>query len=217
MSESGGGKWCAPSASTTSDDSTQKKSTTNGPTGCCLLNFAPICARDRRSFQSARSAGVEALARYPLPRSLANASSLPAGVEASRTIMLGKGTLGQDGITARVTTVVDPQLAAASAEWASAFPKVGDPIAALDGMRADFAAADLGIVLVHGPRELAETIAKQFAGTVDVVVMAGVHTNPERSRVGSPAVQLGEHGLVDRIDVRGEKLSGHGTSSDAKE
>jgi hypothetical protein len=143
----------------------------------------------------ASAAGLDALARYPLPRTLANASGpLPAGVDAARTITLGQG------ITAHVTTVVDPQLAAASAEWAPSYPKLGEPIAALEGMRAELAAADLGIVVVHGPRELAETIAKQLGGAVDVVVMAGVQTNPERSRVGSPAVQLGETWLLEPGD-----------------
>lgn len=142
----------------------------------------------------ASASGVEALARYPLPRTLANASERPAGVEAVRTIELG------NGLVARVTTVIDPELAAASAEWAPAFPKVTDPLAALQAVQPELATADLSIVMVHGPRTLAETIAKQFGSDVDVVVMGGLQPNPERSRTGSPAVQLGDTWLLEPGD-----------------
>ncbi len=132
----------------------------------------------------ASSVGGEALTRHSLPRVLANTSERPAGVEALRTISLDRG------LVATVTAVVDPALASGSASWAPGFPALGDPLAALKLLEPELAKGDLSVVMVHGPRELAESIAREL--DVDVVVMAGVQANPERSRTGSPAVRLGK-------------------------
>ncbi|MFV8751258.1 multiheme c-type cytochrome [Nannocystaceae bacterium ST9] len=149
------------------------------------------------------TAKAEALSQYALPRVLANASERPAGVESMRTIELGRG------LTARVTAVVDPTLAGASAKWAPGFPALGDPMAALKTLQPELAQADLSVVMVHGPRELAESIAREL--DVDVVVMGGVQPNPERSRMGSPAVKLGRAWLLEPGD-RAQSL-GHLTLS----
>ncbi len=135
--------------------------------------------------------GRAALERYPMPRVLANVSERPAGVEAIRTIALA------EGIEAKVTAVVDPELAKAST-WAKDFPVPTDPIAALEALQPELPDAALTVVMIHGPRELAETVAREI--DVDVVVMAGVLDNPERSRLGSPAVQIGDTWLLEPGD-----------------
>lgn len=140
----------------------------------------------------ASSAGAEALTRYSLPRVLANASERPAGVETMQTIELGHG------LVASVTAVVEPELATAASDWAKGFPAVSDPLAALQPLQTELAKADLSVVMVHGSRKLAETIAREL--DVDVVVMGGIQANPERSRTGSPAVQLGGTWLLEPGD-----------------
>jgi hypothetical protein len=140
----------------------------------------------------ASSAGAEALGRYTLPRTLATASERPAGVEAVRTVELGHG------LVASVTTVVEPALATAATAWAPGFPIPSDPLTALQQVRDQLTKADLSVVMVHGSRELAESIAREL--DVDVVVMGGIQPNPERSRMGSPAVQLGGTWLLEPGD-----------------
>lgn len=140
----------------------------------------------------ASSAGAEALTRYPLPRVLANASDRPEGVASIRTIELGHG------LVASVTSVVEPELGSASTAWAPGFPATSDPLAALKLLQPELAKADLSVVMVHGSRKLAETIAREL--DVDVVVMGGIQANPERSRMGSPAVQLGHAWLLEPGD-----------------
>jgi hypothetical protein len=143
------------------------------------------------------SASIEALAGHPLPRVIAN---LEAGVElptaqAVRTIPLGRG------LSAAVTQVVDPELGAAAraTSWGKEFPALVDPVAALRELGPEFGEATLRIVMVHGPRSLAETIAGEVEG-LDVVVMGGVISNPERGRLGSAPVQIGRTWLLEPGD-----------------
>lgn len=139
--------------------------------------------------------GVAMLAELPMPRVIANVSddARPAGVETVRTLPVGHG------LDAAVTAVVDPELAKAAREsWAPAFPELGEPVAALnqDAIQAELGKADLQVVLVHGPRELAEAVARGVPG-VDIVVMGGEFHNAERGRVGTAPAQLStEHGEV---------------------
>jgi hypothetical protein len=140
----------------------------------------------------ASSTGAQALTRYPLPRVLANAKERPAGVDAFRTIALGHG------LVAHVTAVVEPELAGAATEWAPGLPAVSDPLTALRELQPELDKADLSVVMVHGSRDLAESIARSLE--VDIVVMGGIQQNPERSRVGSPAVQLGKTWLLEPGD-----------------
>lgn len=151
----------------------------------------------------ASSSSGKALTTWPLPRVIANldpaseaAKQLRSGgVEASRVIPLGHE------LTAAVTQVVDPELgsAARATKWGKDFPALIDPIAALTELGPSLREADLQIVMVHGPRSLAETIAREVEG-VDVVIMGGIIDNPERSRVGSAPVQIGSAWLLEPGD-----------------
>jgi hypothetical protein len=148
--------------------------------------------------------GPAALAELPLPRVIANleAGSSVATVEAHRVVALGRG------LSAAVTQVVDPELGAAARAkpWGTAFPKLRDPVAALTELAPALeAATNLQIVMVHGPRELAEQIAREVPG-IDVVIMGGVIDNPERGRLGSVPVQIGETWLLEPGD-RGQTIA----------
>lgn len=133
--------------------------------------------------------GVAALAELPLPRVIANLadpSSRPDGVATHRVVPLGHG------LSAAVTQVVDPSLATAARarEWGQSFPDVGDPVAALKQLWPELDGASMQIVMVNGPRALAETIAREVEG-VDIVIIGGVFTNADQSRLGSAPVQIG--------------------------
>jgi len=140
----------------------------------------------------ASSAGAGALATHALPRVLANASGPLDAVASIRTIALGHG------LVASVTAVVEPDLGLAAATWAPGFPALEDPLATLKQLQPELAKADLSIVMVHGTRKLAESIAREL--DVDVVVMGGVQINPERSRMGSPPVRVGNAWLLEPGD-----------------
>ncbi|NVB37852.1 hypothetical protein G6O69_08400 [Pseudenhygromyxa sp. WMMC2535] len=156
-------------------------------------------------------AGAESLATFPLPRVLGNVAPTegagagegaanPAGVEPLRVISLGHG------LEAAVTVVVDPALAeAARGSWAADFPALQAPVEALAGLAPALAKADLQVVVVHGPRDLAETVAREVEG-LDVVVMGGVLENADLGRLGSAPVQIGQTWLLQPGD-RGQSIS----------
>jgi hypothetical protein len=145
----------------------------------------------------ASSKSGAALAQMPLPRVAANLAknARPAEVERVRTIPLGHG------LSAAVTHVIDPELAsAARAEaWGKPFPAVTDPIAALRELAPALAKAQLQVVMVNGPRTLAETIAREVEG-IDVIVVGAKFSNPDRARVGSSAVQIGSTWVLEPGD-----------------
>lgn len=145
----------------------------------------------------ASSESGAALAKLELPRVVANFAddARPAGVEALREIPLGRG------LTAAVTQVIDPALAEAARArpWAKDLPPVSDPLEALAGLPEPFRSAQLQIVMVHGPRELAETIARELDG-VDVVVIGGEFSNVDQARLGSSAVRIGSAWVLEPGD-----------------
>jgi len=148
--------------------------------------------------------GAAALDTLSLPRVSANieASARPAGVEAMRTVDLGRG------LHAAVTQVVAPELAeqAATHDWGKPVPSFTDPIAALEGLGDAFAGAPLKIVMVHGPRALAEAIAENEAVDVDVVIIGGEIDNPDEARLGSAPVRVGGAWILQPGD-RGQTIS----------
>jgi hypothetical protein len=131
-----------------------------------------------------------ALDQWPMPRVLANVDASAreplAGLAAHRVVDVGHG------IKAGVTAVIDPALAATT----STFPATTDPLAAAKREVASMEAAGvtLTVVMVHGPRALAESVAREAEG-VDLVVMGGVLEGADRSRLGSAVQQVG-HGYV---------------------
>ncbi len=137
---------------------------------------------------AAPEAGLAALEQFPLPRVLANidADAAPiAGVERVRVIQLGHG------LEATVTSVVDPSMVeGARTRWAEAFPAITDPLPALQRLAPQMAEADLQVVVVNGPRSLAEDIARELEG-VDVVVVGGEFHNPDRARLGTAPTFVG--------------------------
>lgn len=130
-----------------------------------------------------------AVTEFPLPRAIANveAAARPPGVTSHREVPLGHG------LTAAVTQIVDPQLveAARARGWGADFPAVTEPIAALEQLWPELESASLQVVMVNGPRSLAETVARELEG-VDVVVIGGVFTNADQSRLGGAPVQIGK-------------------------
>jgi hypothetical protein len=130
-----------------------------------------------------------AVTELPLPRAIANVedAARPPGVTSHREVSLGHG------LTAAVTQIVDPQLveAARARGWGADFPAVTEPIAALEQLWPKLESASLQIVMVNGPRSLAETVARELEG-VDVVVIGGVFTNADQSRLGGAPVQIGK-------------------------
>lgn len=159
----------------------------------------------------ASSSSAAALSSMPLPRVIANLETKVAvpTVERFRTIPLGHG------LSAAVTQVVDLELgkAARATPWGKDFPALADPITALQTLAPELQKASLQIVMVHGPRELAERIAREVEG-LDVVVMGGVIDNPERGRLGSAPVQIGKTWLLEPGD-RAQTISHLTLSIDA--
>jgi hypothetical protein len=143
----------------------------------------------------ASASSGSALAELPLPRTIANMDARPAGVTAYREVPLGRG------LTAAVTQVVDPQIAEAARArgWGANFPAVTEPIAALEQLWPTLEVASLQVVMVHGPRSLAETVAREHPG-VDVVVIGGVFSNADQSRLGSAPVQIGSTWVIEPGD-----------------
>lgn len=151
----------------------------------------------------ASSESGAALAQLPLPRVTANlaADARPAGVERVRVIPLGHG------LTAAVTQVIDPEVAsaAASTDWGKQFPAVTDPIAALRAVKPELEKAQLQVVMVNGPRSLAESIARELEG-IDVIIVGAAFTNADQARVGSSAVKIGTTWVLEPGD-RGQTIS----------
>jgi hypothetical protein len=145
----------------------------------------------------ASSASGSALTKLAMPRVIANleAGATVATAKPLRVIPLGHG------LDAAVTQIVDPALgqAARTTAWGKDFPGLSDPLAALRELGPTFNDADLQVVMVHGPRALAETIAREVPG-VDIVIMGGVIDNAERGRVGSAPVQIGDVWLLEPGD-----------------
>lgn len=138
--------------------------------------------------------GAQAFAELAMPRVLANTDAAPDSVETHRTVPLG------NGLEAAVTAVIDPALAdAARSSWAASYPEVGEPIAALKALAPKLNEADLQVVMVHGPRELAESIAREIEG-LDVVVMGGEFHNPDRARLGTSPTQIGSAWILEPGD-----------------
>ncbi len=176
------------------------------------LDGGLVCGLGPTDFASSES--TQALSKLAMPRVIANlsaeakAAKLPT-VEPHRVISLGHG------LDAAVTQVVDPQLgeAARAKPWGKDFPALRDPVTALRELGPKFGEADLQIVMVHGPRSLAETVARELEG-VDVVVMGGVIENAERGRLGSAPVQIGDAWLLEPGD-RAQTISHLTLSIDA--
>lgn len=145
----------------------------------------------------ASPASGAALTDLPLPRALANVedAARPPGVTSYREVPLGRG------LTAAVTQIVDPQLAEAARarSWGTNFPAVTEPIAALEQLWPELERASLQVVMVNGPRSLAETVARELEG-VDVVVIGGVFTNADQSRLGGAPVQIGNAWVLEPGD-----------------
>ena len=142
----------------------------------------------------------QAMADLPMPRVLANTAAAPDGVASHRLVPVGRG------LQAAVTAVIDPAIADhARGSWAPDYPEVGEPIAALKALAPELAKADLQIVMVHGPRDLAESIAREVEG-LDVVVMGGELHNPDRARVGTSAAQIGSTWILEPGD-RGQTIA----------
>ncbi|MCA9700093.1 MAG: hypothetical protein KC431_21385, partial [Myxococcales bacterium] len=145
------------------------------------------------------SKGAAALSEFALPRVLANLGETdpeksPFGVESHRVVPLGRG------LEAAVTVVLDPALAdEARNSWAPTFPLISPPLPALQALSPELAKSDLQVVVVHGPRDLAESVAREVEG-IDVVVMAGVLDNPDLGRLGSAPVQIGQTWLLEPGD-----------------
>lgn len=161
----------------------------------------------------ASGASAEALGKFPLPRALANLEATVelATVERMRVIPLGRE------LSAAVTVVVDPALgkAARATAWGKDFPALTDPIAALKELAPKLdEAANLQIVMVHGPRALAEAVAREVEG-VDVVIMGGVIDNADRGRLGSTPVLIGSTWVLEPGD-RAQTISHLTLSIDAK-
>lgn len=145
----------------------------------------------------ASSSAAAALSSLPLPRVIANleAGAAVKTVERQRVIPLGRG------LSAAVTQVVDPKLgeAARATAWGKDFPPLLEPVAALHELAPELAKASMQIVIVHGPRSLAETIAREVEG-LEVIVIGGVIENTELGRLGSAPVQIGETWLIEPGD-----------------
>lgn len=136
-----------------------------------------------------------AIAELALPRALANIDARPEGVASHRVVPLGHG------LSAAVTSVIEPRLAdeARARPWGANFPAVSEPIAALRTLWPELSKAQLQVVMVHGPRSLAEAIAGEFDG-LDVVVLGGVIKNVDEARVGSAPVQVGTAWILEPGD-----------------
>jgi hypothetical protein len=134
----------------------------------------------------ASPSGPSAVRELELPRVLANVAqgARPEGVASHRVVPLGRG------ISAAVTAVLDPAIAQEAADWAPKFPAVDEPVAALKKLWPELEKAQLQVVIVEGPRALAESVARELDG-VDVVVIGGEFSNPEHARLGSAPVHVG--------------------------
>lgn len=146
----------------------------------------------------ASPAGAAALEQLPLPRVLSNASEkLPDGVASHRTVELGGGRKAQ------VWMILDPALVPEDAEG---LPALADPIAGLAEAIGDRASdATLDVVIVQGPRDMAERVAREVDG-VDIAVVGGVLEGAEHARTGTPAAKIDDTWIVEPGD-RGQTIA----------
>ena len=138
------------------------------------------------------------LAAHALPRTLANLEdakrqALPE-VEAARVV-----TLGHE-IEAVVTAVVDPS----AVRDIEALGTPTEPVAAAKAALAAHPDAELSVVMVAGPRTLAEQIARELE--VDVVIMGGEIASADEGREGQPPAKVGDTWLLEPGD-RAQTLS----------
>ena len=145
--------------------------------------------------------GLEALAKHPLPRVLANftpkdeAHTTLASVPAHRIVSLDRDGVG---LTLGVTAIVDPSLKeAAGLETLTAQGELTDAAGALREQIATMrkAGAQVTIALAHGERSFAEELARSVEG-LDMVVV-GVVEGLERQRVGSGMARLGDTYVIE--------------------
>lgn len=130
-------------------------------------------------------AGAEVLAKFPMPRTIANAADPAAlGAAGHRLVKAGGGTIG-------VTTAVDPGAPGASSLGALRPIEEALP-AEIAAMRA--AGADLVIVLILAMRPRVEAIVQATPG-IDVAVVG--LTAGEKARVGAPATHVGDTWIVE--------------------
>jgi hypothetical protein len=139
--------------------------------------------------------GAAGLGKWPMPRVLANLDDSERkkveGVTAHRIVDLGHE------LEAGVTAIVDPALA----REVEGFPSASDPVTAakaqVESMRAS--GVHLVAVMVHGPRQLAEQVAREVPG-IDIIVVGGVLVGADRSRLGSAVQRVGDTFLVEPGD-----------------
>lgn len=130
-----------------------------------------------------------ALARWPLPRVLANSRAFDAEGVIPHKILDIPGEDARPALQVGVTAVVAPELAGqALGELEPIVPAAAREVQA---MRA--AGADLVVVLVHGTRKAAVAVAEGVAGA-DLIV-TGIPEGQEKTRLGAPATRVG-HGYV---------------------
>lgn len=134
-------------------------------------------------FDLVAPAGVKALATHALPRTVANLP-LPADSPIARHRLV---TLQSQGVrwSVGVTQVIDPATAGLDA-----LGKPEPPVPALQRELAAMqaAGAKFTVVLAHGPRTFAESLAKEVPGLGLIVV--GTAEGVERQRVGTPATKM---------------------------
>ncbi len=135
-------------------------------------------------------AGVAALGTHALPRVAANLTPVSGVTTAKHRVV----ELRSGGVTwtLGVTSVIDPALPGADV--------LGTVAPAADALRTELAAMDAAgtahqIVIAHGTRTFAESLAAEVPG-IEVMVV-GIVDGTERQRVGQPAVQLGGTWLLE--------------------
>lgn len=132
----------------------------------------------------------EALARWPLPRVLANSRALDdLGVKPHRLVDI-PGPDGKPALQIGVTAVQEPSPLAVR-QLGELEPIEAAATREIAAMRA--AGADLAVVLVHGTRHAAIDVAERVPGA-DIVVV-GIPEGTERARLGAPPTRVG-HGWV---------------------
>ncbi|MEE9384740.1 MAG: multiheme c-type cytochrome [Nannocystaceae bacterium] len=138
--------------------------------------------------------GASAVSQWPLPRVLGNldpgAAGQWPGLQPSRTVNI-------EGYAVAVTSIVDP----AAVPPGAGFPALRDPLSAARDVARSFeqSAADLRVILVHGPRALAERIARQVTN-IDLIIVGGVLREAERGRTGGSPARIGGAWLVEPGD-----------------
>jgi hypothetical protein len=138
-------------------------------------------------------AGAAALTKHALPRVLTNAASDDAGF--AREQIVEFDTEHARGLRAIVYEVVDP----AMTENVAGFPALVPPGEAIAARAKTADEGALVIAVVHGPRTLAEAIARDVPA-LDLVVAAGRLEGAERSRSGGAPSLVGNAWVVEPGD-----------------